>query len=53
MFCTIRPLDFRSHLKLDIFLENDQEHEKCPFSGGGDEIIFLSPFKMALTFCKA
>ena len=38
MFCAIRPLDFRSHLKLD----------KNVLFWAGDEIIFLSPFKTAV-----
>ena len=46
MFCAIRPLDFRSHLKLHIYIfENDQEHVKTSLFGWGMKLFFYDLLK--------
>ena len=46
MFCAIRPLDFRSHLKLHIYIfENDQEHVKTSLFGWGMKLFFHALLK--------
>ena len=42
MFCAIRPLDFRSHLKLVLFLGGGLNYFSIPFlNGSAKEGCFL------------